>query len=169
MNAASSAIRMRGMSPPWRESRDRRRGSGSSSIPSYPKSRRLLPSAPGTLGSQVALLAGGQPDAHAAVPHPEPDRPPGAPAGILGGDVEALRPERRADGRDVPLADRGERRGAEDVGSAGDLPDRAPRTAPGPFEKPGEQGDRLIGVARSEEHTSELHSRENLVCRLLLE
>src|SRR5690606_40430121 len=26
-----------------------------------------------------------------------------------------------------------------------------------------------IGVARSEEHTSELQSRENLVCRLLLE
>src|SRR5690606_41083487 len=29
--------------------------------------------------------------------------------------------------------------------------------------------DRLPGAARSEEHTSELQSRENLVCRLLLE
>src|SRR5690606_41275044 len=28
---------------------------------------------------------------------------------------------------------------------------------------------RQLGVARSEEHTSELQSRENLVCRLLLE
>src|SRR5436309_10821354 len=28
---------------------------------------------------------------------------------------------------------------------------------------------RLLGGARSEEHTSELQSRENLVCRLLLE
>src|SRR5690606_5193895 len=30
-------------------------------------------------------------------------------------------------------------------------------------------GRREVGVARSEEHTSELQSRENLVCRLLLE
>src|SRR5690606_40096041 len=29
--------------------------------------------------------------------------------------------------------------------------------------------DHLAGVVRSEEHTSELQSRENLVCRLLLE
>src|SRR5690606_40276773 len=29
--------------------------------------------------------------------------------------------------------------------------------------------DRLVGSGRSEEHTSELQSRENLVCRLLLE
>src|SRR5690606_40642238 len=28
---------------------------------------------------------------------------------------------------------------------------------------------RLVGLLRSEEHTSELQSRENLVCRLLLE
>src|SRR5690606_42066202 len=30
-------------------------------------------------------------------------------------------------------------------------------------------GDRIYAVVRSEEHTSELQSRENLVCRLLLE
>src|SRR5690606_40470470 len=30
-------------------------------------------------------------------------------------------------------------------------------------------GERGWGIARSEEHTSELQSRENLVCRLLLE
>src|SRR5690606_41292785 len=34
--------------------------------------------------------------------------------------------------------------------------------------KPGE-GGQLPGPKRSEEHTSELQSRENLVCRLLLE
>src|SRR5690606_41102360 len=31
------------------------------------------------------------------------------------------------------------------------------------------EGDTVLGLARSEEHTSELQSRENLVCRLLLE
>src|SRR2546430_7541404 len=36
---------------------------------------------------------------------------------------------------------------------------------------PGEiaQGPRTLGVPRSEEHTSELQSQSNLVCRLLLE
>src|SRR5690606_40873136 len=33
----------------------------------------------------------------------------------------------------------------------------------------GSNGDRATRGARSEEHTSELQSRENLVCRLLLE
>src|SRR5690606_41987989 len=37
-------------------------------------------------------------------------------------------------------------------------------------QRPGERVTRPIGgVRRSEEHTSELQSRENLVCRLLLE
>src|SRR5690606_41721311 len=36
--------------------------------------------------------------------------------------------------------------------------------------KPGRRGELLkTGLPRSEEHTSELQSRENLVCRLLLE
>src|SRR5690606_41981502 len=35
-------------------------------------------------------------------------------------------------------------------------------------DQPHQQGT-VIGVGRSEEHTSELQSRENLVCRLLLE
>src|SRR5690606_39472706 len=34
---------------------------------------------------------------------------------------------------------------------------------------PARRGHRLHSSARSEEHTSELQSRENLVCRLLLE
>src|SRR5690606_40150058 len=38
-----------------------------------------------------------------------------------------------------------------------------PRASPGPGTSPGAE------AARSEEHTSELQSRENLVCRLLLE
>src|SRR5690606_40395608 len=37
-----------------------------------------------------------------------------------------------------------------------------------PLEPPADR-DRSHGVRRSEEHTSELQSRENLVCRLLLE
>src|SRR3712207_7859010 len=34
---------------------------------------------------------------------------------------------------------------------------------------PGRRADPLLGGARSEEHTSELQSRQYLVCRLLLE
>src|SRR5690606_40532359 len=37
------------------------------------------------------------------------------------------------------------------------------------FRKPEEAGPKLEALVRSEEHTSELQSRENLVCRLLLE
>src|SRR3712207_7122332 len=33
----------------------------------------------------------------------------------------------------------------------------------------GQAGDSVVGVPRSEEHTSELQSRQYLVCRLLLE
>src|SRR5690606_40447401 len=42
----------------------------------------------------------------------------------------------------------------------------------GPAADPGQHAEVLLAVAhpgRSEEHTSELQSRENLVCRLLLE
>src|SRR5690606_40870717 len=39
---------------------------------------------------------------------------------------------------------------------------RAPSGGPAPFARP-------AALGRSEEHTSELQSRENLVCRLLLE
>src|SRR5690606_39924238 len=47
----------------------------------------------------------------------------------------------------------------------------APRSAPppGPVRPPGSQRRRRSRLFRSEEHTSELQSRENLVCRLLLE
>src|SRR2546430_5695700 len=37
------------------------------------------------------------------------------------------------------------------------------------FEKAAEARDRLTELKRSEEHTSELQSQSNLVCRLLLE
>src|SRR5690606_40304245 len=40
---------------------------------------------------------------------------------------------------------------------------------PMPRSWPGSHVDSRSGSARSEEHTSELQSRENLVCRLLLE
>src|SRR5690606_40987625 len=41
------------------------------------------------------------------------------------------------------------------------------RFMPSPY--PGGRGRTALSAARSEEHTSELQSRENLVCRLLLE
>src|SRR5690606_40106350 len=48
-------------------------------------------------------------------------------------------------------------------------PAAAYRLAPGPRCAPQSQGRRKARGRRSEEHTSELQSRENLVCRLLLE
>src|SRR5690606_40368674 len=70
------------------------------------------------------------------------------------GGVDLSAAERVQDGRDGRVGDvlglgglgEGQQRG---------LGEGAPRTQ--------------VGVARSEEHTSELQSRENLVCRLLLE
>src|SRR2546421_2276114 len=50
-----------------------------------------------------------------------------------------------------------------------------PRSAPGtpplllPAPPPATSGARLTALLRSEEHTSELQSRSDLVCRLLLE
>src|SRR3712207_7810868 len=44
-----------------------------------------------------------------------------------------------------------------------------PRTSPYAFQGLGQEGLRLLAEARSEEHTSELQSRQYLVCRLLLE
>src|SRR2546430_12617741 len=62
-------------------------------------------------------------------------------------------------GRDLVLLGQGVEHGP---GRAGDL---APRPlVPGPEEAQG-----LRGLLRSEEHTSELQSQSNLVCRLLLE
>src|SRR5690606_41201531 len=40
---------------------------------------------------------------------------------------------------------------------------------PFPLYGSGARSDRILAATRSEEHTSELQSRENLVCRLLLE
>src|SRR5204862_7379572 len=60
----------------------------------------------------------------------------------------------------------------------GENAQRTPRTeaalgaVPPPFARaddPREQADRMADPARSEEHTSELQSRRDLVCRLLLE
>src|SRR2546427_3313188 len=60
--------------------------------------------------------------------------------------------------------------GAASLGQAGhDLPVEAPRRYAGP--RAGLRGarGRNDGRRRSEEHTSELQSQSNLVCRLLLE
>src|SRR3712207_7299457 len=46
-------------------------------------------------------------------------------------------------------------------------PHQAVRRGVPPFRRSGKEG--WVGMARSEEHTSELQSRQYLVCRLLLE
>src|SRR5690606_39986494 len=48
-------------------------------------------------------------------------------------------------------------------------PGTAGRAPQGRRSRPGTGADAAAGDQRSEEHTSELQSRENLVCRLLLE
>src|SRR2546430_11432407 len=58
----------------------------------------------------------------------------------------------------------GDRRGNQ--GAAGDRSDRRPRTRRGLVRAIRKDAG---GAARSEEHTSELQSQSNLVCRLLLE
>src|SRR3712207_8055438 len=46
---------------------------------------------------------------------------------------------------------------------------RCPRIPPSPCIGPADSGASVKPVSRSEEHTSELQSRQYLVCRLLLE
>src|SRR5688572_32717781 len=48
-------------------------------------------------------------------------------------------------------------------------PERGSRRAADPARRPGHGRARRCGARRSEEHTSELQSQSNLVCRLLLE
>src|SRR5690606_40891603 len=67
-----------------------------------------------------------------------------------------LRPRLRSEDCPQRQAEEDDRRHESDQGAAGPLFTGA---SPGP----------VSGVPRSEEHTSELQSRENLVCRLLLE
>src|SRR5207302_6015694 len=79
-------------------------------------------------------------------------------AGGARGRLVAVRVPGRRRAPLLPAADRGERRGTEDR-------DRVDVRAGG-----GAWGAiAIFGPTRSEEHTSELQSRENLVCRLLLE
>src|SRR5947208_5380568 len=49
------------------------------------------------------------------------------------------------------------------------LPDACVRLLPDPADVVGDLGQAVSVVARSEEHTSELQSPDQLVCRLLLE
>src|SRR2546430_17694055 len=49
------------------------------------------------------------------------------------------------------------------------LPDSATRSVKGTRSRAAIVSDRLLRLSRSEEHTSELQSQSNLVCRLLLE
>src|SRR5690606_38236618 len=92
-----------------------------------------------------------------------------APRALHGApDVERGRtrvgaPRRRRGGRDRPPRVRGSQRVARKVFGTG----RGHRVLRGP-RGPGHRVARAP-APRSEEHTSELQSRENLVCRLLLE
>src|SRR3712207_7989294 len=69
----------------------------------------------------------------------------------------------RAELRQLPVPPRVGRR----FGRVGDPTRLRERRRPG--DAPRVQADRHVGRARSEEHTSELQSRQYLVCRLLLE
>src|SRR5690606_39838544 len=62
-------------------------------------------------------------------------------------------------------------RGAPDAVQAGRVQDQAPEPAGGCRRRvdPAPEVAQVRRPSRSEEHTSELQSRENLVCRLLLE
>src|SRR2546430_2932879 len=74
---------------------------------------------------------------------------------------------RGADGDEGSRADHpGRRSGPRDVGSA--LLARAPAAA-GALARHAAGADARTGARRSEEHTSELQSQSNIVCRLLLE
>src|SRR3712207_9131087 len=55
------------------------------------------------------------------------------------------------------------------AGRAGGAVDRAAGAGGLSGVLPGLEGGGVVGVVRSEEHTSELQSRQYLVCRLLLE
>src|SRR3712207_8311665 len=70
-------------------------------------------------------------------------------SGAVPGDARGARVDDVADARDG-------QRGLGDVGRQHDPP-------------PGVRGEDAVLVSRSEEHTSELQSRQYLVCRLLLE
>src|SRR5690606_311792 len=59
---------------------------------------------------------------------------------------------------------------SRNASAAGAAPPRNPKTvSPPPPEYRASKPSRAATPSRSEEHTSELQSRENLVCRLLLE
>src|SRR5690606_41607072 len=60
-------------------------------------------------------------------------------------------------------------RRSSDLGRAAESPERLRRAGKPPSWSPQPALRRCRPAVRSEEHTSELQSRENLVCRLLLE
>src|SRR5690606_40597956 len=76
-------------------------------------------------------------------PIPLPDRQPGNPQQVLDGS------------------------GGDSNGGGGKQPTKPSTPNPSASQGGAEAGAGTGGAARSEEHTSELQSRENLVCRLL--
>src|SRR5690606_40479654 len=92
----------------------------------------------------VLFVGGRAPPSAAPFPYTTLFRSPGGDAGLDPGGLGRLAP--------------GGRRGTHTV-----------TWAPSSTTRPGGMWKKSVGLARSEEHTSELQSRENLVCRLLLE
>src|SRR5207302_1981457 len=135
------------------------RPSATSAMPaeSYPRySRRLRPS-----NSRPAACRG---PVYPTMPHMVgKNNTPGAAVARRGGRAEIVT-------TDVPVVDSPARaRGTRHRGRGAHGAARGPGHArPGAGSR-GRRGGRGARVGRSEEHTSELQSRENLVCRLLLE
>src|SRR5690554_5146483 len=77
--------------------------------------------------------------------------------------VTGSRPDIRVPMREISLADTQTDKGVEKN------PPVLVYDTSGPYTDPAVQIDLRAGLARSEEHTSELQSRPHLVCRLLLE
>src|SRR5690606_41548256 len=103
------------------------------------------------------LLVLGCADSCALIPYTTLFRSPGADGRLglrRGGGVRVHAPDRLRPGP--------ERRGARGGVDRGGAHARPPA-------RPAPAARRSARTARSEEHTSELQSRENLVCRLLLE
>src|SRR3712207_7633853 len=72
----------------------------------------------------------------------------------------------------LPICRRGQEHARLDPGDRGERGDprrRRPRRRGGAARRRGQAPGGHRGLARSEEHTSELQSRQYLVCRLLLE
>src|SRR5690606_39426251 len=132
--------------------------------PESPAVPKLAPEAgptPGPVANPTLVSANDPPPRSAAIPGLVPPDPALA-AGSYAGEAEGLVPENRIGHREHWLPPEGNGYGSRPR-NEGPVLLRRSRTLPG------HPVHRYRRSPRSEEHTSELQSRENLVCRLLLE